>query len=122
MERYNICKELHENALYEPFLKLTDNFLENDLVYKQKVFLTDIDYSRHTNNVSYVKFIINTLSSEFIDKYIIIDFEIHYINESKEGQILSIYKQEKEDSMEFFIKKDEREIVRANLIYNKKGM
>ena len=38
------------------------------------------------NNVSYVKFIINTLSSEFIDRYQTTDFEIHYIDESKEGQ------------------------------------
>lgn len=51
MERYNICKvdkvnypanmETEENEIYEPFLKLTDNFSKNDLVYKQKVFLTD---------------------------------------------------------------------------------
>ena len=72
--------ETEENIIYEPFFKLTADFSEDDLVYKQKVFLTDIDYSRHTNNVSYVKFIMNTLSSEFIDRYQITDFEIHYIN------------------------------------------
>lgn len=114
--------ETEENIIDEPFLKLTADFSEDDLVYKQKVFLTDIDYSRHTNNVSYVKFIINTLSSEFIDRYQITDFEIHYINESKEGQILRIYKKEKENSIEFLIKEGEKEIVRANLIYNMKGM
>lgn len=61
-------------------------------MYEQKVFSADIDYSRHTNNAVYVKYIANTLSCEFLDKNKITDFEIHYINESKEGQNLRVYK------------------------------
>ena len=47
----------------------------------------------------------------------ITDFEIHYINESKEGQILKIYKKEENKNISFLIKDCEKEIIRANLIF-----
>ncbi len=76
----------------------------------------DIDYSKHTNNAIYTRLIMNALTSDFLTKNKITDFEIHYINESKEGQVLKIYKKEENDSIKFLIKSDEKEIVRANLI------
>ena len=111
--------EIEENTLVEPFLKLNESFSENDFVYEQKIFSTDIDFSRHTNNALYVKFILNTLSCQFLDKNKVTDFEIHYINESGEGQKLKIYKKEKDNIIEFLIKEKEtnKEIVRAFLKY-----
>lgn len=107
--------ETEENIIEEPFLKLHEIFSENDLAYEQKIFSSDIDYSRHTNNAVYVRFIENALSCDFLDHHKITDFEIHYINESREGQTLEIYKKEKENSIEFLIREGEREIVRAFL-------
>lgn len=109
--------ETEENIIQEAYSKLNESFSEDNLIYEQKVFSTDIDYSRHTNNVMYVRYIANTLSCEFLDKNKITDFEIHYINESKEGQILKIYKIEKNGLIEFLIKEGEREIIRASLSY-----
>ena len=117
---YPTDMETEENVLQEPYLKLNEKFSEDDFVYEQKIFSTDIDYSRHTNNVAYVKYIINTLSCEFLDQKQITDFEIHYITESKEGHILRIYKKEKDNSIEFLIKEGEREIIRASLNYENK--
>lgn len=62
---------------------------------------------------------LNSLNSDFIDSHKITDFEIHYINESKEGQKLSIYKKIKDNEIEFLIKEENREIARANLKYIK---
>lgn len=112
--------ETEENVIQEPYSKLNETFLEDDFVYEQKVFVADIDYSRHTNNVIYVKYIVNSLSCEFFDKNQITDFEIHYINESREGEILKIYKKEKESSIEFLIREGEKEIIRASLSYKNK--
>ena len=44
---------------------------------------------------------------------------IHYINESKEGQVLKVYKKDKNNSMEFLIKNGDDETVRASLNYVK---
>jgi len=63
----------------------------------------------------------NTLSNDFLDKVSITDVEMHYIAESKEGQILKIYKKELENNIiRFLIKEKEREIIRASITYNSK--
>ena len=105
--------ETEESVFEKSYLRLKEEFSEEDYIYKQKVCSSDIDFSKHTNNVSYVRYIINTLSCEFFEKNEITDFEIHYINESKEGQILKVYKKENDNSIEFLIKEKDREIVRA---------
>lgn len=109
--------ETKEAVDKEPYFKLIQKFTEDDFVYEQKIYSQDIDFSRHTNNAVYVRLIANALSCEFLDKNQITDFEIHYINESVEGQVLRIYKKERENEIEFLIKENDREISRAILKY-----
>lgn len=111
--------QIKEGINKDKYLKLKTDFTEDDKVYEQKIYSSDIDFSYHTNNVSYVKLIINSLNSDFLDSNKITDFEIHYINESKEGQKLSVYKKNKDNEIEFLINQENREIVRANLKYVK---
>lgn len=46
----------------EPYSKLKEEFTEDDFVYEQKIYSSDIDFSRYTNNAVYVKLISNVLS------------------------------------------------------------
>lgn len=100
-----------------PYLKLKEEFLDTDKVYEQKIYSSDIDFSYHTNNVVYVRYILNSLNCDFLDNCIITDIEIHYIEETKEGQNLKIYRKIKDNEIEFLIKEKERELVRARLKY-----
>lgn len=109
--------EVKEAVDKEPYSKLIEKFTENDFVYEQRIYSSDIDFSRHTNNAVYVRLIANVLTCDFLDKNEITDFEIHYLNESIEGQTLRIYKKEQEQKMEFLIKEKDREISRAILKY-----
>ncbi len=109
--------EPEQSLSQDGYLKLDTKFTEDDLAYKQKVYSQDIDYSRHVNNAIYVRYVMNTLSCDFLSKNKITDFEIHYINETREGQILKIYKKEENNNIRFLIKDDEKEIIRANLIF-----
>ena len=111
--------EIIEGINKEKYLKLNDEFTIDDKVSEQIVNSTDIDFSHHTNNVAYIRFILNSLSSEFLDNCKVTDFEIHYINETKEGQKLEIYRKLKDTDVEFLIKENDREIVRANLKYKR---
>ena len=104
----------------EAYFKLNEQFTENDFLYEQKIYSSDIDFSKHTNNAVYVRLISNVLTCDFIDKNQITDFQINYINESKEGQVLKIYKKERKQEMEFLIKESDREIARAILKYKNK--
>jgi len=109
--------EVEQSLTQGGYLKLDAQFKEDDLAYEQKIYSQDIDYSGHVNNAIYVRYIMNTLSCDFFSQNKITDFEIHYINESKEGQILKIYKKEENKNIRFLIKKDEKEIIRANLTF-----
>lgn len=109
--------EVEQSLMQEGYLRLDTQFTEDDLVYEQKVYSQDIDYSGHVNNAIYVRYIMNSLSCDFFSKNKITDFEIHYINECKEERILKIYKKEENKDIRFLIKDDKKEIVRASLIF-----
>lgn len=108
-----------EKTLFDSgYQKLNDVFNDNDFIYNQKVQSQDIDFSDHVNNTVYVRYIMNSLSSEFLDKVEITDVEMHYIAESKEGQVLKIYKKELENNtIRFLIRENDREVVRASIKY-----
>ena len=52
--------------------------------------------SHHMNNIEYIKLALSVFSDDFLQSHEITDLEVHYTGESKEGQILKVYK--KEDS------------------------
>ena len=99
------------------FEKLTTEFSEDDFVYNQKTYYTDIDFSNHTNNAVYIRHILNTFPSKFFTEHRVDDFEIHYLHETVEGDLLSVYKKEAENSAEFLIKSGDNEVVRAKLTF-----
>lgn len=101
------------------FEKLTGEFSEKDFVYNQKTYYTDIDFSNHTNNAVYIRHILNTFPSKFYSEHQVEDFEIHYLHETKEGDLLSVYRKEITNSVEFLIKSGDNEVVRAKLSFIK---
>ena len=117
---YPADMEEQDSILNKPYLRLNEVFEEKDKKYIQKVLATDIDFSHHTNNVMYVRYLLNAFSSEFWSEKQITDFEIHYIAEVREGAILQIYaKQIDERTIDFLIKEKDKEIVRARISYQK---
>ena len=99
------------------FEKLMTEFSEDDFVYNQRTYYTDIDFSNHTNNAVYIRHILNTFPSKFFSEHSVDEFEIYYLHETMEGDLLSIYKKESENSAEFLIKSGDNEVVRAKLTF-----
>ncbi len=89
---------------------LVDN---SDYIYSHKVQYTDIDFSKHTNNVMYVKHMINSFPLDFWMEKEINDFEIHYISETTEGEELKIYNKIDDNKIYFLVKTDEKEVAKA---------
>ena len=113
--RFALDLEIKKPILEEDFEKLNNDFRQENIVGTREVYYSDTDYSKHTNNVSYVRFIMNMINSEILNNNIITDFEINYINESKEGQLLDIYRKDYENKIDFLIKFEENELVRARI-------
>ena len=112
--------EIQKETYIDNFKNLKDEFNPNEFVYSQKICSQDIDFCKHTNNVVYARILMNNFSCEFLENNEIKEFEIHYISESREGQVLQVYKKEISDKeIEFLIKDGEKEISRAYLTFKK---
>lgn len=110
--------EVEEEKYPDDYRRLREEFLQENSCYSQKIFSQDIDFSKHTNNVSYVRFLMNLFSCGFLEEHEIKDFEIHYISESREGQNLTIYQRKiSEKEIDFLIKAEDKEITRAYITF-----
>lgn len=107
--------EVVDNEFGLEFSKFDDQFEEDSLVEIIKIKSTNIDVYRHTNNIEYAKFILSTFSSNELDLFRIKEFEIHYINETREDDELKIYKKLLDNSYVFAIKKDDKIVCKAKL-------
>ncbi len=83
-----------------------------------KVKLTNLDYSIHTNNVEYIRFILNSYKLNDLSNKTIKEISINYINQSFEGQILNIYKETADNTDTFTIKCNDSNIIKANITFN----
>ncbi len=90
-------------------------FPQEAFAEQRKVRYADTDYSHHTNNVSYVRFIFESLSGSFWTEKAVKSLEIHYRRESHEGEMLSIYQKTDEHKTDILMRCPEREIIRARL-------
>ncbi|MBR1540233.1 MAG: hypothetical protein IJ629_03565 [Clostridia bacterium] len=110
--------ECEKEKYPEDYRRLREELTLEEFVYSQKIASQDIDFSKHTNNVVYVRYLLNIFSCNFLEKNPIQDFEIHYISESKEGQDLEIYRRNiSEKEVEFLVKSGEKDITRAYITF-----
>lgn len=110
--------ELMPSNVSEPFVKNRIDFESADLVYSQRVYASDTDFTHHTNNVRYVKFIMNTFDEAFYDEKAITEFEIQFVKESIEGDVLDVYKRKVADNeYGFMINKGNETIIKASMKY-----
>lgn len=86
----------------EPFEKRRKKADEADFAYTYKVAYTDIDKSRHMNNLHYADMFLNAFTPAFFDSHIITDFEIQYIRQAYFGEELTVLKKEDGDAMTLF--------------------
>ncbi len=80
-----------------PFLRMRESIDDTHFIYSKKVMFSDIDIAGHTNNVVYVKLLMNAFDCKFFTSNEVTDFEIDYRHESHEGEMINIYKKETED-------------------------
>jgi acyl-CoA thioesterase FadM len=79
---------------------------------------TSLDYCYHTNNIEYVRFMLNTYDSEFFKAHDPEGLEIHYLSQSFEGEKLDIEQLKEEDGDLFRIRRDGSEITSCRLSWH----
>lgn len=103
-----------------PLIELNfTKFPEGDLkqVDSVKVRSTNIDFSRHTNNVEYLRFLLNTYSVDELLKNPVQEIEVNYINQSFENDKLQIYKSSTDSRDILTIKKADTTVIRCEILH-----
>ena len=94
-------------------------FFDNDLpvVDNVKIKYTNIDFSHHTNNLEYIRMIMNTYSVAQIENKEIKEIEIIYSNQSFENDILDIKKASFENKDHIILEKNSQIIVKCEIVF-----
>ena len=77
---------------------------------------TNIDYSQHCNNVEYLRFLLNTYAVEELVNRPIREIEVYYVNQSYEGDTLTVHKQSIANRDALSIKKDGTTVIKCAII------
>lgn len=115
-EEFNILpidEEILTHGLFEKYGHYQD---ETTTFYHCKVESTDIDYSNHLNNIAYIKYFMNCLSSDELRHLRFQELEINYIKEARENEPLLIEYTKKGNIMYFTTKIDDTVITKAKLV------
>ncbi len=111
--------EAEPSLVEAPFEKLKTDFCEDDFVYEEKVYACDMDFTRHTNNTRYLKYLMNTFPQEFFTEKSVTDLDILFAKESSAGSLLRIYKKDLgENTIAFQICSEGEAVVKALLKFS----
>ena len=77
---------------------------------------TNIDFSQHTNNVEYLRFIFNTYTVEQLVSRPIKEIEVNYVSQSYENDVLSVHKQATATCDFFAITKAASPVIKCKII------
>lgn len=83
-----------EPVFNEAFERFPCDFSDDELAFEQTIRSCHIDMSHHMNNIEYIKFALSVFSDDFLQAHEITDLEVHYTGESKEGQLLKVYRRD----------------------------
>ena len=77
----------------------------------------NLDYCCHTNNVEYVRFILNTYPAQHFKEHSISSIEMHYLGQSFEGDTLDIEKLPSEGAEQYFITRSGKNIASCSIVW-----
>lgn len=100
-------------------IKLPDIEADNQ---SYQVHYLDLDINKHVNNVRYVEWIIQSLSSEYLERNQLNELQIYFLNEAQMNQHILIRNFE-DNATRFHTmirEEDNKEIIRARTMWNTK--
>ena len=88
-------------------------------VFKLKIANSEYDLNGHVNNIKYADYIFNCFSVEELRSRVLKSFQIHYVKQSYEGDVLRFYRQEQGNGVFLLegVKNDEEVVVTARVCF-----
>lgn len=103
-----------------PYTNLKLEVGEADYIYSRKIRTTDIDINNHTNNLKYNIIAFDALDINELKAIDIKEYEIYFVNESKYGDEIKVYKKKIKDYIYIEGKIEDKTIFRSVIKYKKK--
>ena len=97
------------------FGKFDDTSLS--LIEQVKVRSTNIDHSHHTNNLEYLRFIMNTYSVAETEARTVKEMEINYASQSYENDVLDVLKSHGDGRDYIALQKDGKPVVKCEIVF-----
>ena len=82
-----------------------------------QVKYTNIDFSRHTNNIEYVRFMLDTYTVRELEARPVREMEISYTGQSFENDTLTIRRGSFGEKDVFLLQKEDKAVVRSEIIF-----
>ncbi|MBE6797649.1 MAG: hypothetical protein E7531_04860 [Ruminococcaceae bacterium] len=101
------------------FSRLKETAVENDWVYDRVIRSGDIDENLHTNNCVYTRIVMDCFDVDFLLQNTVKSFEIHFINETREGDVLKLYCKKTDDAYYVEAKSDNKTVIKALIEFEK---
>lgn len=98
-----------------PYRRMKTVFSKENFVYEETIYPLDTDMNRHMNNVAYLRAVVNAFPAAFWDSHRIMDFDIHYLSEGREGDRVRVFLRDLGDDFAVQVESGERILVRAFL-------
>ena len=86
-------------------------------VEQVKVRSTNVDHSHHTNNLEYLRFVMNTYTVAELEAKSIKEMEIVYANQSYENDVLDVLKARNADRDLIALQKDGKPVVKCEIVF-----
>jgi len=102
------------------FTNLKVNVDKKDFVYNKTIMPTDIDVNLHTNNLKYNIIALDAFSLNDLQNKIIKEYEIYFVNETKLGERIDVYKKKIKDLFYIEGKREDVTIFRVVIKFAKK--
>jgi acyl-ACP thioesterase len=100
------------------FEKFNEELDNEYLVDKIKINTNNIDFYGHTNNIEYVKFLISVIPSTEFYKMKIKEFEIHYIRETRERDVIDVFCKKSNGDYYYVMKNGDVVVCKARLLFD----
>jgi len=110
--------ETKENNL--TFTNLKVDVTKKDFVYTKTIMPTDIDVNLHTNNLKYNVIALDALSLDNLQNKTIKEYEVYFVNESKHGDKIDVYKKQVKNLTYIEGKCEDITIFKVIIKFNKK--
>ncbi len=112
-----VVESIISNHLRDEIVFTTFDDIDMQVIEEVKVKSTNIDFSHHTNNTEYIRFITNTYSVAELEAKSIKEMEVMYLNQSFENDILKIKKASLTGKDLFVIEKEGKPILKCEIVY-----